>query len=114
MKKTLLIIAGSALVTSLAIKAAPAFAETQASADTATSVVRTADLDLSSPSGQRALQQRLVVAAHAVCDDPSAVDLKASNAESQCREQVLAAARARAEAVAARNSGEPIRIAIAD
>lgn len=114
MKKTLLIIAGSALVTSLAIKAAPAFAEGPAHGDTATSVVRTADLDLSSPAGQRALQQRLVVAAHAVCDDPSAVDLKAANAEAECRAQVLAAARARAEAVAGRNSGEPIRIAIAD
>lgn len=114
MKKTLLIIAGSALVTSLAIKAAPAFAQTPMGGETATSVVRTADLDLSSPAGQRVLQQRLVVAAHAVCDDPSAVDLKAANDESKCRAQVLAAARAQADVVAARNNGEPIRIAIAD
>ena len=113
MKKTLLIIAGSALVTSLAIKAAPAFAEPPASGDTATSVVRTADLDLSSELGRRALDRRLVVAAHAVCDDPSAVDLRAANAESQCREQVLAAARVRAGVIAGRNDGEPIRIAIA-
>lgn len=112
MKKTLLIIAGSALVTSLAIKAAPAFAE-PAGDDTATSVVRTADLDLSSERGRRALDRRLVVAAHAVCDDPSAVDLKAANAEWQCRDQVLAAARSRAGVIAARNDGEPIRIAIA-
>lgn len=112
MKKTLLIIAGSALVTSLAIKAAPAFAETT-SGDTATSIVRTSDLDLSSELGQRTLDRRLVVAAHQVCDDPSAVDLKAANAESQCRDQVLSAARVRAGVIAGRNSGEPIRIAIA-
>ena len=111
MKKTLLIIAGSALVTSLAIKAAPAIA--QAPTDTAVSIVRTGDLDLSTPSGRRALGQRLVVAAHAVCDDPSALDLRASNDEAKCRADVIAAARSRAEAVAARNEGEPIRIAIA-
>ena len=112
MKKTLLIIAASALVTSVAIRAAPALAEAPAQANV--SIVRTADLDLSSPAGQRELQQRLVVAAHAVCDDPSAVDLKAGNDEAECRDQVLETAREKAAAIATRNNGEVIRIAIAE
>lgn len=109
MKNTLLIIAGSALVASLAINAAPAIGATPPASDTAVSIVRTADLDLSTPAGQRTLRQRLVVAAHAVCDDPSAVDLKAGNEEARCRAEVLAAASRKAEAL--HNSGEVIRIA---
>lgn len=109
MKKTLLIIASSALVTGLAIKAAPAIAQTS---DAAVSVVRTADLDLASPAGQRVLQQRLVIAAHEVCDSASAVDLKARNGQGECRAAVIASGQQRAQALAARNSRENIVLAV--
>lgn len=107
MKQALKIILASALVTGFAIKAAPALAQDPVNV----SIVRTADLDLSSASGQRVLQQRLAVAAHTVCDGASAVDLKAQNAEAKCRDQVMAAGFARAEAIAAESSGKPILLA---
>ena len=107
MKQALKIIFVSALATAVAIKAVPALAQEPINV----SVVRTADIDLSSASGQRVLQQRLVVAAHSVCDGASAVDLKAQNAESQCRDQVIAAGLARAKAIAETDSGKPILLA---
>ena len=112
MKQALKIILGSALATAALIKGVPALAQSPEAANV--TIVRTADLDLRSAMGQRALDQRLVTAAHAVCDDPSAVDLKANNREADCRAQVLAAARSRAQSIASNGTGEPIRLALAN
>jgi UrcA family protein len=105
-KKPFLIILGSALVTGGVIKAAPALAEpTQA-----VSVVRTADLDLSTIAGRQALDHRLVLAAYEVCGTASDVDLAGKNAVRQCRTDVLAKARARGEQLAS-NGGSSIVVA---
>ena len=99
MKQALKIILVSALATAALVKGVPAVAE--AGAPVAVSVVRTADLDLASEKGRHALDQRLVVAAHAVCDGASATDLRALNAQRDCRRSVVAEARQKAQAIAA-------------
>lgn len=101
MKKPFLIILGSALATGAVIKAAPALAEPSQ----AVSVVRTADLDLSTSAGRAALDHRLVIAAAEVCGAASDVDLAGQNAVRQCRTDVLAKARARGEQLASRGEG---------
>ena len=108
MKQTLKIILVSALATAALIKGAPALAEP---APMAVSIVATADLDLASEAGQRRLEQRLVTAAHAVCDTASQSDLKARNSEHECRAKVLSAARSKATAIAQRMRGEAMAIA---
>jgi UrcA family protein len=113
MKKTLLIIAGSALATGFVIKAAPALSQT-VPADSNVQVVRTVDLDLSTQAGQRRLEQRLVTAAHAVCGGASATDLKARNSEDDCRSEVLARGRAAAGAILAGDRADSIVLAAAE
>jgi UrcA family protein len=109
MKITLLIIAGSAFLTGLAIKAAPAFA--QAPSPINTSVVRTMDLDLSSESGRRLLDRRLAIAAVTVCGVPSSVDLKGRNNVIECRKEALAQGRAKARDIVAGSDRATILIA---
>jgi UrcA family protein len=104
-KKPFLIMLGSALVTGAVIKAAPALAEPAQ----AVSVVRTADLDLSTQAGRAALDHRLIIAAGEVCGMASDVDLAGKNAVRQCRTDVLAKARARGQQLATR--GEAIVVA---
>jgi UrcA family protein len=104
MKQALKIIIGSALVTAAVIKAVPALAETNPPQNV--SIVRTADLDLSSDKGRRQLDQRLVVAAREVCGTASDVDLAGQNAARQCRVNVLADARAKSGALVASRGGD--------
>jgi UrcA family protein len=108
MKQTLKIILASALATAALIKGVPALAEP---APVSVSIVPTGDLDLASTTGQRTLEQRLVAAAHAVCDTASATDLRGRNSERECRSNVLQSARSKASAMARRNSGESIAVA---
>lgn len=103
MKQTLLIIAASALATGALLKAAPAFAETAAPN---VRIVQTADLNLASEAGRRALNQRLVIAAHEVCGTASDVDLAGKNQVRACRKAVLADARAKGAALASGPGGE--------
>ena len=110
MKKTLLIIAGSALVTGIGIRAAPALAQA-APSEVDVSVVRTADLDLGTAAGQRRLDQRLVVAAGEVCGEASDADLKGQNEARKCRKDVLSKARTDARTIAAAQTGSPILVA---
>ena len=112
MKDTLKIILASALATAALIKAVPAFAEP--AGEVSVSIVRTADLDLSTSAGSRLLEQRIVTAAHAVCDGASTVDLRARNAAGDCRDDVIAQARAEASARLASGDGTPILIAAAE
>lgn len=79
---------------------------------TATSIVRTADLDLSSADGQRTLDHRIVQAAREVCGGVSDVDLEGKNAARHCIANTIASVSAqRQQVLAATNSGAPIRIA---
>jgi UrcA family protein len=98
------IIIASALITTAAIKAVPALAEPVASPDVNVSIVRTADLDLSSDSGRRALDHRLVQAAREVCGAASDPDLAGKNWARACRDNVLADARAKGEQLASRGA----------
>ena len=81
---------------------------------TVTSIVRTADLDLSTAKGQRELDRRIVRAAREVCGAPSDVDLEGKNDVRHCREQTIAqAASQREQLLAAAKSGSPILVASA-
>jgi UrcA family protein len=103
MKQTLKIIAASALVTAVVIKAVPAFAER--APQQVVSIVHTADLDLSTASGREALDHRLVTAAYDVCGTASDADLAGKNQVRACRADVLAKARADSRQLASRGSG---------
>jgi UrcA family protein len=81
---------------------------------TVTSIVRTADLDLSNDSGQRELDRRIVRAAREVCGEASNVDLEGGNAVRQCREDTIALATSqREQLLAAARTGSPIVVASA-
>jgi UrcA family protein len=109
MKQTLRIVFGAFLATAAVIKAAPGLAEA-APAKVNVSVVRTADLDLSSEAGRRQLDQRLVIAAREVCGVASDADLAGKNQVRRCRDEVLARAHERRDAVLA---GQPIAMTAA-
>ena len=100
--KAIHIILTSFAITTAVIKAAPALAETAAPASAVNvSLVRTADLDLGSANGQRRLDQRLANAAREVCGTASDVDIEGKNDVRKCRDDTLAEAKGRREAVLA-------------
>ena len=79
---------------------------------TVTSIVRTADLDLSQSDGQRELERRIAQAARDVCGTASNVDVEGKNAIRQCRAETIAQASAqREQLLAAVRSGAPILVA---
>ncbi len=81
---------------------------------TATSIVHTADLDLSSATGQQELDLRIAKAARDVCGSASDVDLEGKNAIRHCREETVAKAAAqREQLLAVAKSGSPILVASA-
>jgi UrcA family protein len=111
MTKAFQIAAAAFLITAAAIKAAPAIAEPVAP-PVNVSLVHTADLDLSTSSGQRALDVRLAHAAREVCGTASDVDLAGSNEVRKCRTDVLAKANEqRGQLLAAAARGATIAIA---
>ena len=92
----------------LAFSASPALAEAPL---VATSIVETADLDLSSQSGQRALDRRLNQAVKEVCGTASDADVAGKNDVRRCRVETLASlASERDERIAAASS-QPIKVA---
>ena len=105
MKKAIYIALTSALITTAAIKAAPAIAQEPAATETNISRVRTADLDLGSETGQRKLELRLARAAREVCGTASDVDVVGKNAVRKCRDETLAKARAQSESALAARGG---------
>lgn len=113
--KAIHIVLLSALVTAAAIKAAPALAGTTGSqGEIAVSYVRTADLDLSTETGRRQLDQRLSNAAREVCGVASDADLEGKNEVRKCRDEVLARASAqREQLLAAARRGATLAIAAA-
>lgn len=70
------------LASLFAFTAAPALAEPPV---TLTSIVQTADLDLASEAGQRALDKRLSQAIVEVCGEASPADLAGQNKVRDCR-----------------------------
>jgi UrcA family protein len=76
-----------------------------------TSVVPTADLDLSSKAGQRALDHRLNRAAKEVCGFASDADVEGKNDVRRCRVETLARVASERELRIARASGELIEVA---
>ena len=92
------IIIASALISTAAIKAVPAVAEPVQPVNV--SIVHTADLNLATDSGRRALDVRLARAAREVCGTASDVDLAGQNKARACRANVLADARAKGERLA--------------
>jgi UrcA family protein len=109
MFKTFKITLSAFLATAALIKVAPALAEPAPVQNV--SIVRTADLDLSSGAGRAALNHRLVTAAYEVCGTPSDADLVGKNEARTCRSDVLARARATSQQLASRRS--PMLIAAA-
>ena len=81
---------------------------------TVTSTVATADLDLTTAEGQRALERRIVRAAREVCGTASDSDLAGKNDVRQCRIDTIAAATSqREQLLAAARSGSPVLVASA-
>jgi UrcA family protein len=105
MKQGLKIVLAAGLVTAGRIKGVPAAAEQARPPEVNVSYVHTADLDLSSRAGQRALDVRLARAAREVCGTASDVDLEGKNQVRQCRDETLANARMKRDGLAAARSG---------
>lgn len=96
------------IATLLAFTATPALSESPASVSI---VVQTADLDLSSASGQRTLDLRLAQAAKEACGTASDFDIEGKNDVRRCRAETLASlADERNQRIAAA-SAEPIKVA---
>ena len=95
-----------------AMTAAPAVAQTVEPVEV-TSIVQTADLDLSTAEGQRKLDHRITRAAYDVCGEASDADLVGKNAVRQCRADTIAAAASQRQQLLAGRSGAPIRVASA-
>ena len=102
MNTSLKIAIGSFLAAAAVIKGAPALAEPAQPQNV--SIVRTADLDLSSEAGRAQLDHRLVTAAYEVCGEASDVDLSGKNAVRACRTNVLAKARSEGQRLASRGA----------
>jgi UrcA family protein len=94
--------------TLLAFSATPALAEPPV---IATSFVETAGLDLSTPQGQRALDQRLSRAVKQVCGTASDADLSGQNEVRRCRVDTLASVSAERDQRIAAASASPIKVA---
>jgi UrcA family protein len=105
MKKGGKIVFAAGLVTAGLIKGFPAAAEQARQPEVNVSYVHTADLDLSSRAGQRALDLRLARAAREVCGTASDVDLEVKNQVRQCRYHTLENARMKRDGLAAARSG---------
>ena len=93
----------------LAASAVPAIAAPPA---TVSSVVKTADLDLTSAAGLRTLDQRLNLAAIEVCGEASDMDVPGKNDVRRCRAEVKAQfALERDRRIAAAAIGKPVSVA---
>lgn len=96
------------IATLLAFSATPALAEPPV---TAQSTIQTADLDLSTAKGRRALDLRLNQAVKEVCGTASDADIEGKNDVRRCRVETLARLASERDQRIARASGEPIEVA---
>lgn len=100
-----------AVFAAIALTVSPAQAADPAPAAARTVVVRTADLDLSRPSGVATLDRRIAGAVRAACDAASDLDLVGSNRVSKCRTETMKSVAAqRDEAIAAARRAGPIQL----
>ena len=99
MNNTKLIGLASAIYVSGLMNPVPAYAQRAPASETYVSVVRAADLNLRSKSGQRELDRRLAAAARNVCGTASEVDLLGKNEVRSCRNKALLQAKARSKAL---------------
>jgi UrcA family protein len=91
-----------------------AFTATSALAEppvTISTTVQTADLDLSSQAGQRALSHRLTLAAKEVCGTASDADVAGKNDVRRCRAETLANLASERDQRIAAASSQPIELA---
>lgn len=96
------------IATLLVFTATPALAQP---AVTVTTTVQTADLDLSSPAGQRVLDRRLTQAVKEVCGAASDADIEGKNEVRRCRTDTLAALSSERDQRIAAASAKPIQVA---
>ena len=96
------------IATLLAFTASPALAEPPV---ISTSTVQTADLDLSSKAGQRALDHRLSVAAKEVCGTASDADISGKNDVRRCRVETIARVASDRDQRIAAASSQPVEVA---
>ena len=96
------------LATLLAFSATPALAQPPVNE---ISTVQTADLDLSTAKGQRALDLRLSQAVKEVCGAGSPADLAGQNEIRRCRVETLVNLSAERDQRIAAASGNPIEVA---
>lgn len=109
MKTPITIALASAAITAATVLAWPAPAQPPATAGSVNvSLVRIADLDLSSEAGLRTLDRRLARAAREVCGETSDADLVGRNAARECRTQVMVEVRARVHQQADRDDHRPV------
>ena len=101
MKQAIYIALASALITTAAIKGAPAIAQRPGGTEANISRVWTGDLDLRSEAGRSKLEQRLARAAREVCGTASDADVVGKNDVRKCRAETLAKAREKGETLAA-------------
>ena len=93
------------LLMSVSLVAATSADATPSSGERA-ELVRYSDLDLTSPSGVRALDSRINQAIARVCDRGAVRDLQSAMEESRCRSHARQAANAqRGQAIASANAG---------
>ena len=96
------------IATLLVFTAVPALAEAPVQVQ---STVQTADLDLSTAKGQRALDLRLNQAVKEVCGAASDADIEGKNDVRRCRAETLAQLASERDQRIARATGEPIEVA---
>ena len=96
------------IATLLALTATPGLSEPPVIAST---IVQTADLDLSSQVGQRALDHRLSQAAKEVCGTASDFDIAGKNEVRRCRVETLASLADERDQRVAAASNQPIKVA---
>ncbi len=112
MKETLLLMTGSALATAaLFFASAPARSAEISATSAVVQIVPTADLDLSSEAGRKALDRRIGRAVIELCGQAADVDLAGRNAVRKCRNDALAQANQARDQRLALRSAEPIQLA---
>ena len=88
-----------------------AFTASPLAAEPVSKTIATADLDLSSPEGQRALDRRLSRAIVELCGEASAIDLAGRNEVRACQVEARANAIAQRDSLLAARSGADIVLA---
>jgi UrcA family protein len=96
---------------SLLLLAAGASAPLAAEPASTTRSVQTADLDLSTSAGLRALDLRLTIAIVVACGEASDVDLQGANAVRACRKDARARVVAERDRIVALRAQSPVSIA---